>query len=130
VLPVCEKYGTGVIPWSPLHRGYLAGKYRRGQEPPPESRAARDRFFDPLTSPSGRRKLELVEELIPLAEELGVTLAQYAYAWTLANPVVTAPIIGPRTMEQLEEVLNVPEIRIPLEHVRRIDELVPPGTDL
>jgi aryl-alcohol dehydrogenase-like predicted oxidoreductase len=130
VLPVCEKYGTGVIPWSPLHRGYLAGTYRKGQEPSRDSRAARDRFFDPLTSPSGQRKLDLVEELIPMADELGVTLAQYAYAWTLANPVVTAPIIGPRTMEQLEGVLNVPDIQIPEEHMQRIDQLVPSGTDL
>ncbi len=130
VLPVCEKYGTGVIPWSPLHRGYLSGKYRKGQTPPSESRATRDQFFDPLESQSGQRKLELVEELIPLAEELGVSLAEYALAWTLANPVITAPIIGPRVMEQLEDVLAVPDIHIPAEHLRRIDALVPPGTDL
>ena len=130
VLPVCKKYGTGVIPWSPLHRGYLSGHYRKGQAPPPESRAARDRFFDPLESPSGQRKLAIVEELLPLAEELGVTLAEYALAWTLANPTITAPIIGPRVMGQLEGVLRVPEIHLPAEHLKRIDQLVPPGTDL
>ena len=130
VLPVCQKYGTGVIPWSPLHRGYLSGKYRKGQAPEPGSRATRDQFFDPLDSPSGQHKLDLVEELIPMAEELGVSLAQYALAWTLANPVITAPIIGPRVIEQLEDVLQVPEIRIPDEHLQRIDALIPPGTDL
>ncbi len=130
VLPVCEKYGTGVIPWSPLHRGYLSGKYRKGEAPPAESRATRDQFFEPLDSDAGQRKLAVVDELIPMADELGVSLAEYALAWTLANPVVTAPIIGPRLMEQLESVLRVPEIHIPAEHLKRIDQLVPPGVDL
>ena len=74
--------------------------------------------------------LELVEELIPMAQEIGVGLAQYALAWTLTNPVVTAPIIGLRTMEQLEDNLGALEITIPPDHLRRIDELVPPGTDV
>ena len=130
VLPACQAYGTGVIPWSPLHRGYLSGRYRLGQRPDAESRASRDRFFDPLEGASGRRKLEIVEELIPMADGLGVTLAQYALAWTLTNPTITAPIIGPRVMEQLGSVLNVPDIHIPAEHLARIDLLVPPGTDL
>jgi aryl-alcohol dehydrogenase-like predicted oxidoreductase len=130
VLPVCEKYGTGVIPWSPLHRGYLSGKYRKGEPPPAESRAARDQFFDRLDSDAGRRKLTVVEELIPMADELGVSLAEYALAWTLSNPTITAPIIGPRLMEQLESVLRVPDIHIPAEHLKRIDQLVAPGTDL
>jgi aryl-alcohol dehydrogenase-like predicted oxidoreductase len=131
VVPVCQKYGTGVIPWSPLNRGWLAGRYRKGQEIDPQSRAARgDAFIDRPDSPAGRRKLELVEELIPMAQDVNASLAQYALAWTLTNPVVTAPIIGPRTMEQLEDNLGALEITIPPEHLRRIDELVPPGTDV
>ena len=131
VLPVCQKYGTGVIPWSPLNRGWLAGRYRKGQESDPQSRAARgDAFIDRPDSPTGRRKLELVEELIPMAQEIGVSLAQYALAWTLTNPAVTAPIIGPRTMEQLEDNLGALEIPISPDHLRRIDKLVPPGTDV
>ena len=131
VLPVCQKYGTGVIPWSPLNRGWLAGRYRKGQEIDPQSRAARgDAFIDRPDSPAGRRKLELVEELIPMAQEVNASLAQYALAWTLTNPAVTAPIIGPRTMEQLEDNLGALEITIPPDHLRRFDELVPPGTDV
>ncbi|HZT96035.1 MAG TPA: aldo/keto reductase [Chloroflexota bacterium] len=131
VLPVCVKYGTGVIPWSPLNRGWLAGKYRRNQPVDPQSRAGRsDPFIDSPESESGRRKLELVEQLIPMAEEIGVNLAQYALAWTLMNPAITAPIIGPRIMSQLEDNLKAVEVRIPEEHLRRIDELVPPGTDV
>ena len=131
VLPVCEKYGTGVIPWSPLNRGWLAGKYRKGQDVDPQSRVGRgDRFTDRPDSPAGKHKLDLVEELVPLASEVGATLSQYALAWTLVNPVVTAPIIGPRTMEHLEDNLKALEVHIPQEHLRRIDTLVPPGTDI
>jgi len=130
VLPVCETYGSGVIPWSPLNRGWLAGKYRKGQDIDAQSRMSRDRFIDKIDSPSGQRKLDLVEELIPMAQEIGTTLPRYALAWTLANPAVTAPIIGPRTMEQLEDNLNALDVRIPPEHLRRIDQLVPPGADV
>ena len=130
VLPVCQKYGAGVIPWSPLNRGWLAGKYRKGQQFDEQSRMKRDRFIDQIDSPAGQRKLDLVEELIPMAQELGVNLAQYALAWTLTNPVITAPIIGPRTMEQLEDNLGALDVTIPPEHLRRIDELAPPGTDV
>lgn len=131
VLPVCEKYGTGVIPWSPLNRGWLAGKYRRGQDVDPQSRVGRnDPFIDQPDSATGQRKLDLVEQLIPMVQELGVTLPQYALAWTLANPTITAPIIGPRTMEQLEGNLGAVDVHIPKEQLQRIDELVPPGTDV
>ncbi|GAC1322113.1 MAG: aldo/keto reductase [Chloroflexota bacterium] len=131
VLPVCEKYGTGVIPWSPLNRGWLAGKYRKGKDIDPQSRVGRgDQFIDSPESPSGRRKLDLVEQLIPMAEEVGANLAQYALAWTLTNPVVTAPIIGPRIMEHLDDNLKALDVVIPEEHLRTIDEMVPPGTDV
>lgn len=131
VLPVCQKYGTGVIPWSPLNRGWLAGKYRRGREIDPESRVGRgDQFIDKPGTPSGERRLDLVEELVPMAEAAGATLAQFALAWTLTNPVITAPIIGPRTMEQLEENLRAADVKIPDADLQRIDELVPPGTDV
>lgn len=131
VLPVCAKYGTGVIPWSPLNRGWLAGKYRKGQNVDPESRVGRkDPFIDSPESDTGQRKLQLVEQLIPMAEEIGANLAQYALAWTLTNSTVTAPIIGPRTMDHFEDNLAALDIKIPQEHLARIDELVPPGVDV
>ncbi len=131
VLPVCQKYGTGVIPWSPLNRGWLAGKYRKGQDIDPQSRVGRsDPFIDGPNSETGQRKLDLVERLIPMAEEVGANLAQYALAWTLVNPVVTAPIIGPRIMSQLEDNLGALDVKIPQEHLSRIDEMVPPGTNV
>jgi aryl-alcohol dehydrogenase-like predicted oxidoreductase len=71
-----------------------------------------------------------VEELIPMADEVDISLAEYALAWILTNLLITALICGPRTMEQLEGLLRVPEIRIPAEHLGRIDHLVPSGTDV
>jgi aryl-alcohol dehydrogenase-like predicted oxidoreductase len=131
VLPVCDKYGTGVIPYSPLARGWLAGRYRRGEKIDPASRVGHnDKFTETPDSPAGQRMLEVVEALVPLAEEADATLAQYALAWVLRNPVVTAPILGPRLREHLEENLAAVEVKIPDEHLRRIDELVPPGTDM
>jgi aryl-alcohol dehydrogenase-like predicted oxidoreductase len=65
-----------------------------------------------------------------MAAEVGASLAQYALAWTLTNPVVTAPIIGPRTMEQLEDSLETLQVTLPAEHLTRIDQMVPPGTDV
>ena len=131
VLPVCARYGTGVIPWSPLNRGWLSGRYRRGQPIDPQSRVGRgDQFIDRPDTPAGRAKLDMVESLAEMAGELGVGLAQYALAWTLVNPTITAPIIGPRTMEHLEDNLGALDVRIPDEQLRRIDALVPPGTDV
>jgi aryl-alcohol dehydrogenase-like predicted oxidoreductase len=131
VLPVCAKYGSGVIVWSPLDRGWLTGKYRQGRQIDPLWRAARgDRFIDQPDSPIGRRKLDIVEHLIPMAQQVDASLAQYALAWILSNPVITAPIIGPRTMEQLEDSLGALQVVLPDEHLRIIDTLVPPGADL
>jgi aryl-alcohol dehydrogenase-like predicted oxidoreductase len=89
-----------------------------------------DPFIDRPDSPTGQRKLDLVEQLIPIAAETSSNLAQFALAWTLTNPVVTAPIIGPRIMEQLEDNLAALDVQISPEQLRRIDELVPPGTNV
>jgi aryl-alcohol dehydrogenase-like predicted oxidoreductase len=131
VLPVCRKFGTAVIPWSPLNRGWLAGKYRKGLSVDPESRVGRsDPFIDQPDTEVGRRKLDIVERLAGMAEELGASLAQFSLAWILAQPGITAPIIGPRTMEQLTDNLKAVEVAIPVEHMARIDQMVPPGTDV
>src|ERR687887_2521884 len=105
VLPVCAQYGMGVIPWSPLAGGWLSGRYRKGAEPPTSTRAGRiPRRYD-LSLPENQRKLEAADRLAQLAEEAGLTLIELAIAFVLRHPAVTAPIIGPRTMEQLESQL-------------------------
>jgi aryl-alcohol dehydrogenase-like predicted oxidoreductase len=129
LLPVCRRYGLGVLVWSPLNFGWLSGKYRRGRAVEPDSRAAtrRTAIHHP-DSPEGRQKLDLVEQLIPLAEETGATLSQYALAWILRNEAVTAPLLGPRTYEQLEDNLGAIEVIVPDEHRAQIDALLPPST--
>ncbi|MBV8160712.1 MAG: aldo/keto reductase [Acidimicrobiia bacterium] len=128
VLPTCQRYGMGVIPWSPLAGGWLTGKYRRGSDLPSGGRAARvpDRFdYDRAEN---QRKLDLVEDLLKVAAEAGLSLTHLAMAWVLEHPAVTSAIIGPRTMDQLTDLLAGADARLDEEVLDRIDELVPPGT--
>src|SRR3990170_3564906 len=112
VLPSCQSYGMGAITWSPLSGGWLSGNYRKGKEIPVSRRAERlpDRFD--LSLPGNQAKLDAAEELAQLAEEVGVSLVHLALAFVLEHPAVTAPIIGPRTMEQLETQLGAAELRL------------------
>jgi aryl-alcohol dehydrogenase-like predicted oxidoreductase len=130
LLPVCERYGMGVIVWSPLNGGWLSGKYRRASEAETFTSGRARRFperFDP-SEPDNARKLDMVEELDKLAGDAGMTLPHLALAWTLEHPAVTSTIVGPRTMEHLEGLLGADERRVPVEVLDRIDEMVPPGT--
>jgi aryl-alcohol dehydrogenase-like predicted oxidoreductase len=129
VLPVCRQYRMAVIPWSPLAGGWLSGRYRKGAEPPASTRAGRiPRRYD-LSLPENQRKLDAADRLAQLAEEAGLTLIELAIAFVLRHPAVTAPIIGPRTMEQLESQLPALDVSLDDELLDRIDEIVPPGTN-
>jgi len=130
VLPVCQQYGMGVIPWSPLAGGWLTGRYRKGAEIPVSRRAQRiPQRFD-LNLPGNQAKLEAAEQLAVLAQETGVSLIHLALAFVIRHPAVTSAIIGPRTMEQLESQLGAEEISLEPAVLDRIDEIVPPGTNL
>jgi len=129
VLPVCQRYGMGVIPWSPLAGGWLSGRYRKGADTPDSTRAQRiPRRYD-MSLPENQRKLEAADALARLAEEAGLSLIHLAIAFALRHPAVTAPIIGPRTMEQLESQLGATEVELDDAILDRIDEIVPPGTN-
>jgi aryl-alcohol dehydrogenase-like predicted oxidoreductase len=130
VLPTCRRYGMGVIPWSPLAGGWLSGRYRRGAEPPRSTRAERIPSRYDLSLPVNQRKLEAADALGALADEMGVSLVHLALAWVIRHPAVTAAIIGPRTMEQLESQLGGVDVVLSDDVLDRIDEIVPPGTDL
>ena len=130
VLPVAEKYGMGVIPWSPLAGGWLTGRYRKGQDIPETHRAQRIPGRYDLSIPGNQAKLDAVEELAVLAEDAGLSLIHLALAFTLTHPAVTAPIIGPRTMEQLESQLGVLDVTLSEDILDRIDKIVPPGVSL
>src|SRR5262249_43513696 len=125
-----ERYGIGVLSWSPLAGGWLTGRYRVGQELPESTRRERvSRRYD-MSLPENRRKLEVVDSLALLAEEAGVSLIQLALAFVLRHPAVTSAIIGPRTMEQLESQLPSAELQLDDELLDRIDELCPPGRNI
>ncbi len=130
VLPVCQRYGMAVIPWSPLAGGWLAGRYRKGQELPTSHRASRvpDRYD--LSLLGNQRKLEAVDALAEVAEGAGISLVHLALAFVLQHPGVTAPIIGPRTMEQLESQLGAVDVVLGADVLDAIDGIVPPGTTL
>jgi len=130
VLPVCQRYGMGVIPWSPLAGGWLSGRYRKGQDFPASRRAERIPQRYDMSLPGNQAKLDAVEQLAVLAEESGLTLIQLAIAFVLSHPAVTAAIIGPRTMEQLESQLAAADVVLSPGILDRIDEIVPPGTNL
>lgn len=128
LLPMARTYGFGIIPWSPLAGGLLTGKYRRDETAPPDGRYAdvRDRPW------MARRKTEgvydVVEAVEPLAKDNGCTLSQYVLSWCVGQAGVTSPIIGPRTMEQLEDNLGALDVIIDGDERAKIDELVPPGS--
>ena len=134
VLPVAQRLGMGVLVWSPLCRGWLTGRYRREAfDRSPEARAARvggrgmGWQFDE-SRPEIQRKLDLVEELAKLAAEAGVTMTHMAIAFALEHPGVTSAVIGPRTPEQLADLLSGADVRLERPILDAIDELVAPGT--
>jgi aryl-alcohol dehydrogenase-like predicted oxidoreductase len=129
VLPTCQRYGLGVLVWSPLNGGWLTGKYRDGA-PPEASRALREPEHFDFGGPIHERKMAVVEALASLADEAGLRLVDLAHAFVLAHPAVTSAIIGPRTLEQLTSVLDGADTRLPAEVLDRIDALVPPGVNL
>ena len=129
VLPVCMEYGMGVIPWGPLAGGWLTGRWRKGQEPPKSTRAERLPERYDLSLPGNQRKLEAADALAVLAEEAGLSLIHMALAFVLNHPAVTAAIIGPRTMEQLESQLGAVDVPLDGALLDRIDAIVPPGTN-
>ncbi len=127
VLPVCRRHRVAVVTWSPLAGGWLTGKYRRGSEAPADSRASTNPdHFDA----DNERKLDAVEALATIAGGAGLTLTQLALAWNIEHPAVTSALLGPRTEEQLDDLLAAVDIRLDVEVLDAIDEVVPPGTDL
>ena len=130
VLPVAEQYRMGVIPWSPLAGGWLTGRFRKGQDAPDTHRAKLMRSQFDLNNPDNAAKLDAVEQLAVLAEEAGLSLIHLAIAFVMQHPAVTAPIIGPRTMEQLESQLGAADVALTSDILDRIDKIVPPGLNL
>jgi aryl-alcohol dehydrogenase-like predicted oxidoreductase len=130
VLPVCARYGMGVITWSPLAGGWLTGLYRKDAELPGSTRSSRLPGRYDMSLPANQQKLDAADALAQLAEDSGMSLIHLAIAFTLRHPAVTSAIIGPRTMEQLESQLGAPEVALSDDVLDRIDAIVPPGTNV
>jgi aryl-alcohol dehydrogenase-like predicted oxidoreductase len=130
VLPTAQRHGMGVIPWSPLAGGWLSGRYRKGEDLPESQRAQRIPSRYDMSDPGNQRKLEAADALARLAEENGMTLIELALAFVIRHPAVTSAIIGPRTMEHLESQLTAAEVTLSDDMLDRIDEIVPPGTNV
>jgi aryl-alcohol dehydrogenase-like predicted oxidoreductase len=130
VLPVCQRYGMGVIPWGPLGSGWLSGRYRKNADLPVSRRAERLPHRFDMSVPGNQAKLEVVDKLAGLADEAGLSLIHLALGFVIAHPAVTSAIIGPRTMEHLDSQLGAAEVRLSPDVLDKIDEIVPPGTNL
>ena len=133
VLPTCSRHNIGVIVYGPLNGGWLADKYRRDAPPPLDSRAARQ-FFSPAWWDRSRaevdRKFDMVAELRSLAYDAGLSLPQLAVGFVTAQPAVTSVLIGPRTPEQLDQLLTCAEIELSPDTLAAIDHVVPPNSDV
>jgi aryl-alcohol dehydrogenase-like predicted oxidoreductase len=123
VLPVAQQYGMGILAWGPLGQGMLTGRVRRGQD----NDVTRAKFFTVFRD---ERRLDAVERLIPLAEEAGLSMPHLAMAFAISHPGVTSALLGARTMEQLDDLLAGVDVVLSDDVLDRIDEIVPPGTDI
>ena len=129
LLPVCQQYGMGVLSWSPLAGGWLSGRFGTGKDNSSRRASRLPARYD-MADPANVAKLAVVDQLTELADKAGYSLPELAVAFTLAHPGVTSAIIGPRTMDQLTTLLKSDEIRLDAETLDRIDEIVPPGTNV
>jgi aryl-alcohol dehydrogenase-like predicted oxidoreductase len=123
LLPACRTYELGVIPWAPIGGGLLSGKYRLGLERPAGSRYEKGA----LQNRDNDRALEAIEKYIPFCDGRGVAPAQFALAWVMAQPGVTSPIIGPKSMDQLEDYVAALSITVTDDDRKAIDAIFPPG---
>ena len=122
VLPVAQRYGMGVLVWGPLGQGMLTGRVRRGQD----TDVARAKIMPVF---SDERRLDAVEQLIPLAEEAGLSMPHLAMAFAISHPAVSCALLGARTMDQLDDLIAGMDVVLSDDILDRIDEIVPPGTD-
>lgn len=130
VFPTCRKYDVGALVWAPLNGGWLTGKYRRDAPPPESSRAEREPDHFDLGSDWRGAKFDAVDRLTAIAEGAGVSLTALAIGFVLAHPAVSAVLLGPRTPEQLADLLACADVRLDAETLAAIDAVVPPGTTI
>jgi aryl-alcohol dehydrogenase-like predicted oxidoreductase len=122
VIPLCEREGISQIVWSPLAQGVLTGKYRPGEPPPQDSRAASESMSDFISWLVEPRVLEAVERLRPVAEQAGLTMPQLALAWVLREPNVASAIVGASRPEQVHANASAAGIVLSADTLAAVDE--------
>jgi aryl-alcohol dehydrogenase-like predicted oxidoreductase len=127
VLPTCQRYGLGVVVWSPLAQGWLTGKWRRSVQPTDTHRQNLQPHLFDMQRPDNQHKLDLVERLVAVAEQAGLGLLEMALAFVCQHPAVTSAIIGPRNPLQLEGLLAAADVVLGDDVLDAIDAIVPPG---
>lgn len=125
LVPLCQQYGIAIIPWSPIAAGILAGRYPAGQSLPENSRAVRSPNFAARVTSRGQ---QIGQEIEKMAKERNLTPGQLALLWTKDQPGITAPIYGPRTLDQLQEALGILDKNLSQEDRQLFDLLNPPGS--
>lgn len=130
VFPMCRKYDIGALVWAPLNGGWLTGKYRRDQPPPASSRAEREPDHFDLGGGWREVKFDAVDRLAAIAADAGTSLTGLALGFALAHPAVSAVLIGPRTPDQLADLLTLADVRLDADTLAAIDAVVPPGTTI
>jgi aryl-alcohol dehydrogenase-like predicted oxidoreductase len=126
LIPVAQTFGLALIPWSPLAGGLLSGRFKRGEGIPQDARYSTRGPDRPQRLVEGI--FDVIEPLTELANSKGITLPQLALGWVLQQPAVTSPIIGPRTLAHFEGNLSALEVTFSADELKRIDEIIPPGT--
>ncbi len=129
LLPLAARYNLAILPWGPIAQGLLAGRYQAGEALPPDSRAARqpDSIYSRRVTPRG---IEVGRTFAALARDHGLTPGQLALLWCKDQPGITSPVIGPRTMAQLQDLLPVLDLVLTEEQRAACDTINPPGTAL
>lgn len=125
IIPMCEAYDLGIICWSPLAQGVLAGRYRDARQIPPDSRGAFKKVYGERIT---RQGIEVAQRLAERAAVRGCTLPRLAVAWVLHQPGITGTIIGPRTLGHFEDLIGAVEVSLDASDLEFCDTLVPPGT--
>jgi len=128
VVPASQEYGLGLMPWGPLAGGWLTGKYQREERPSGDTRLGDDpdRGMEAYDRRNTDRTWAVLDVVAEVAEEAELTMAQVALAWLADKPAVTAPILGARTVEQLEASLDVADLHLDVAHMERLDEISAP----
>lgn len=129
IVPVCQQFGIGVIPWSPLGGGMLTGKYKRDQEPAEDTRFGAP---DPRTQAMWRpyalreRNFAIVDKVLDVANKAGISPIELSLGWLLTKPQVASPIIGPKTIQQLQDNLKALDVTLPPDVINEIDSVSRP----